>query len=399
MSEIRKNVILVLLLFLNPLGQLLTDMYLPAFPAIQNSFNTSTYVVQLSLSIYLFFYGISQFVFGVSSDFLGRKKPLLVGLLFCFVGLLISILAPNYNLFLIGRVFQGIGVGIGAIIVPIAVDLFSGKKLFYCCNYLNFIYSFSLIIAPYIGGYIVTYFTWRQIFIVLLLYLFLLAFAITIILPETNNNKYKISYIKLWENVRRLFCNKSFILLIFLMGCSWGIFISLAVLGPFLFQKVLGYSSYEYGSIMLLVSGGYLSANIINRILLKYYTPLAIIFIGITIGMLIPALFLLVTLAGYKSGFLIMVFSFLAIFPSGFLFANCWAFALSLFPDIAGLASGFLLSFLSIFWSLLAVLIGWCPTLQITLAVAYFVLFLVCTVLFILLIPSLKTDTCSVDNA
>ncbi|MCH5585750.1 MFS transporter [Shimazuella sp. AN120528] len=51
-------------------------------------------------------------LFGNISDYIGRRNTLLIGLSFLFIGALIFALAPSMIWLFIGRVFQGIGVGL-----------------------------------------------------------------------------------------------------------------------------------------------------------------------------------------------------------------------------------------------------------------------------------------------
>ena len=65
---------------LSVLGFLATDMYLPAFSAIQQDLNTSAASVSASLSLFLAGFAIGQLFWGPLSDRYGRKPILLTGL-------------------------------------------------------------------------------------------------------------------------------------------------------------------------------------------------------------------------------------------------------------------------------------------------------------------------------
>ena len=73
--------------------------------------------------------GAGQLLYGPLSDMYGRKLPLYVGLtLFC-CGSVVCALAPNAELFLLGRFVQGLGA-CGGMVIPRAVvrDLHSGVE-------------------------------------------------------------------------------------------------------------------------------------------------------------------------------------------------------------------------------------------------------------------------------
>lgn len=73
---------------LSVLGFLATDMYLPAFAAIQQDLNTSAASVSASLSLFLAGFAIGQLFWGPLSDRYGRKPILLAGLAIFALGCL-----------------------------------------------------------------------------------------------------------------------------------------------------------------------------------------------------------------------------------------------------------------------------------------------------------------------
>ncbi|MEJ7358418.1 MFS transporter, partial [Staphylococcus epidermidis] len=54
-------------------GPLLSDLYTPALPGVQESLHTTTSNAQLSLSIAMIGIALGQFIFGPLSDKIGRK--------------------------------------------------------------------------------------------------------------------------------------------------------------------------------------------------------------------------------------------------------------------------------------------------------------------------------------
>src|SRR6476620_3991821 len=65
------------------------DMYLPALPDIAKDLYTTPSLVQLSLTFFLFGLSFGQLLVGPISDVLGRRKPLLIGLIIYFVASLL----------------------------------------------------------------------------------------------------------------------------------------------------------------------------------------------------------------------------------------------------------------------------------------------------------------------
>ena len=69
----------ITVLFLMVLAQLALDIYLPSFLAIANSLKTTLDSVQLTFSVFLAGFSMSQIIYGPLSDYYGRKPFLILG--------------------------------------------------------------------------------------------------------------------------------------------------------------------------------------------------------------------------------------------------------------------------------------------------------------------------------
>ena len=72
---------IIVLGLLVALGPLTIDMYLPALPKIADELSLSSSVAQLTLTGTLAGLALGQLIVGPLSDSLGRKKPLIAGIL------------------------------------------------------------------------------------------------------------------------------------------------------------------------------------------------------------------------------------------------------------------------------------------------------------------------------
>jgi MFS transporter, DHA1 family, multidrug resistance protein len=85
----------ILLGFLTAVGPATTDMYLPAFPAIEASFGAPPGSAQLTLAAWFAGLAIGQFSQGTLSDRFGRKRPLVVATAVYTLACLGCALAPT----------------------------------------------------------------------------------------------------------------------------------------------------------------------------------------------------------------------------------------------------------------------------------------------------------------
>jgi DHA1 family bicyclomycin/chloramphenicol resistance-like MFS transporter len=168
------------------LGPLSVDAYLPAFDNIRASMNTGPQQVQLTLSAYLFSFAAMSLWHGALSDALGRRKVILASLLVFAVASLGSALSPDIGWLTAFRTLQGVAAGAGTVVGRAMVrDLFEGSKAARMLALVSMIFSLSPALAPVLGGWIVTAFQWRAVFIFLTAYTVILFLYCYRSLPET----------------------------------------------------------------------------------------------------------------------------------------------------------------------------------------------------------------------
>ena len=92
---------------LSALGPLSTDMYLPALPALSRELGATMAQTQLTLSAGILGLSLGQVIAGPSSDALGRRRPLLIGVAAFALASLLCIIAPSIAVLILLRFVQG----------------------------------------------------------------------------------------------------------------------------------------------------------------------------------------------------------------------------------------------------------------------------------------------------
>lgn len=169
---------LVWLAGLSVLGFLATDMYLPAFAAIQADLQTPASAVSASLSLFLAGFAAAQLLWGPLSDRYGRKPVLLIGLTIFALGSLGMLWVENAATLLVLRFVQAVGVCAAAVIwQALVTDYYPSQKVNRIFATIMPLVGLSPALAPLLGSWLLVHFSWQAIFATLF------AITVALILP------------------------------------------------------------------------------------------------------------------------------------------------------------------------------------------------------------------------
>lgn len=187
----RFAIILGLFTAAGPIG---IDLYLPAFPAIQQSYGAETGQVQLTLVAFFVALAFGQLIYGPLADRFGRKGPLAFGFA-VFLGASIgAALSTSISALVIWRFLQGIGACAGMVISrSIARDLGTGERVARLFSLTVLVLGVSPILAPSVGAALITVFPWQSTFWFMAgfatIALFVIAFSLEETLAPSNRAK------------------------------------------------------------------------------------------------------------------------------------------------------------------------------------------------------------------
>lgn len=240
--------LVVVLGLLTAFGPLSLDMYLPALPSVADDLSTTASYAQLSLTACMIGLAVGQIFVGPLSDIIGRKKPLLVVLAIYSIASLLSALAPNIVMLIIFRFIQGCAGGAGAVISrAISSDMYKGKELTKFLSVLMLVNGLAPILAPIMGGLILSFSTWHVVFYVLTAFgalMVLLSFPLKESLP-TEERKTG-AFRTILTDFKALFTNRRFIIMLILQSLTYGILFSYISGSPFIIQKIYHLSAQQF---------------------------------------------------------------------------------------------------------------------------------------------------------
>jgi len=338
-TQTKRRIATYLALAMIPLSGFATDVYIPSLPQMGASLHVSSLEVQLTLSIFLISYGVSQLFIGAILDSFGRYKLGLISLVLFAVASLIIATTKNIHLIYIMRAVHGLTVA--TIVVAkraYFVDVYKGDELKSYLSIFTIIWSAGPIIAPFIGGYLEDAFGWNFNFYFLAGMAVVLATLELFFSAETLHHRASFDIRKIAAAYYQMATTPSFTLGLIMLGLAYSMVMVYNLTGPFIIQHhfassavVAGYCSLILGFAWML--GGFIGKATIHRPFLRKITLNLLLQIILT-AVMIASITLLENL------YSMVFFAFLIHTSAGYTFNNYFTANLSQFPENAGIASG-----------------------------------------------------------
>jgi DHA1 family bicyclomycin/chloramphenicol resistance-like MFS transporter len=329
---------------LSAFGPLSIDMYLPGLPELGRGLDAPAWAVQLTLTACLAGLALGQILAGPLSDRFGRRRPLLVGVAGYAVASLLCALAPSIAVLVVLRFAQGIAGAAGIVIARAIVrDMHSGVAAARFFSLLMLVNGLAPILAPVIGGQVLTVTSWRGVFLVLTAIGALLFLATATGLRETLpvEMRHPGGVAETVRTFRRLLADRAFLGHALACGLSFGAMFAYIAGSPFVLQDIYGASPQLFSVMFACNALGLVAASQANRALLRRVEPRAILRVALFVQALAAVALLAIVAAG-TGVWGIVVLLFVVVASLGLVFPNATALALADHPRVAGSASGLL---------------------------------------------------------
>lgn len=325
-SKKQSPIFVIILGALTAIGALSIDMFLPGLPEIKNDFHTTTSNAQLTLSLFMIGLALGNLFAGPISDATGRKKPLWISMFIYTLASLGIVFVTNIEIMIALRFIQGVTGGAASVISrAIASDMYKGKELTKFLSLLMLVNGVAPVIAPAIGGVILSLAVWRMVFIILTVFGILMVIGSLTKVPESLQDDEKDSdgIKEMFKNFKHLLETPKFELPMLIQGFSFIMLFTYISASPFIIQKIYGMSALQFSimfaaiGITLIISSqlvGVLVDRIERRQLLKIVTYIQVL------GVVIVAITLLNHLSFWilVIGFIILVAPVTAVASLGF---------------------------------------------------------------------------------
>ncbi len=341
-GRVRMVVVLGLMVALGPLT---IDMYLPALPKIGEDLGVSSSVAQLTLTGTLAGLALGQLIVGPLSDSLGRRRPLMAGIVLHMLASLLCLFAPNVAVLGAARMLQGVGAA-AAMVVAFAVvgDLFAESAAATVISRIMLVLGAAPVIAPSLGAVVLLKASWHWVFAVLVVMAGALLLVAALALPETLPEKHRrplhvrsigATYIEVLRDVRFIV-----LALVAALGMS-GLFAYISG-AAFVLQGRYGLDQQAFALVFGAGAFALIGATQFNVVLLRRFSPQRIALWALAAASLAGVVFvgLAMTHTGGLFGFVLPVWAILG--AMGLVIPNAPAVALSRHPDAAGTAAAVL---------------------------------------------------------
>lgn len=336
---------IVVLGLLVALGPLTIDMYLPALPRIADDLSVSSSIVQLTLTGTLAGLALGQLVIGPLSDSLGRRRPLMAGIVLHMIASVICMFAPDIVVLGVARCLQGMGAA-ATMVVALAIvgDLYSDSAAATVMSRLMLVLGVAPVIAPSLGAAVLLHASWHWVFAVLVVLagglLLLAALALPETLPRSHRRPLRVGGIL--RTYGELLTDRRFVMLVLVaaLGMS-GLFAYIAG-ASFVLQGRHGLDQQAFALVFGAGAVALIGATQFNVVLLRRFSPQFITVCALAVSSVIGLVFVGLSVAGVGGLAAFVVPVWLILGAMGLVIPNAPALALTRHPDAAGTAAALL---------------------------------------------------------
>lgn len=247
-----------------------TNMYLPALPAVSQTFGINSSLAQLTIAVWFLGASCFQIFLGPLADRLGHRQVLLSSGLFFVIASIFCATTPHISIFIAARFIQGCVVS-SILVTGYAVinELLDTEQAIKTLSWMGGITVLAPAIGPFFGSYFISQFTWRNIFLLLAIIAALALYLLYLYMPDTRAKKINLSYKDIVKNYKIVSFNKSFLYFtlpfcfLFAAMMCWDTF------SPFYIIEYLRLSLFYFGIVQLIVYGGFIIGTHLIRMLVE----------------------------------------------------------------------------------------------------------------------------------
>ena len=127
-------------------------LYVPAMPAMVRDLDSTPTQLQLTLSVFMFGFGVAQLFWGPLSDRIGRKPTLVAGFSVYVAASLGAWLSHNIDMLIVFRFLQSVGAcAVPVVSFAVVRDIYPRDQMARVMAYINAVRAVAPVVALYDG--------------------------------------------------------------------------------------------------------------------------------------------------------------------------------------------------------------------------------------------------------
>lgn len=319
------------------------DALLPALPNIAKDLNIiDASNNQLLITMIFLGLGIGQLIFGPLSDSLGRKPVIYTGFFIFIIASILCVTAHSFEVMILGRILQGIGLAAPRTLsISMVRDTYSGDYMARVMSIVTMVFILVPVVAPSIGKFLITFFDWRSIFNLNLIYACIVMFWFWKKQPETlpKQKRSQLTLKSFINGGKEFFRHKNAIAYTLVSGCITGSFMVYLSTSQQIFEhqyQLKDLFPYIFASLAISIGfATFLNSALVVRFGMKYIASIASIAFCI-----ISILYVVIFHSGNNPELSVLIIFFALQFTAiGFLFGNLRSLAMQPIGHIAGVGA------------------------------------------------------------
>jgi MFS transporter, DHA1 family, multidrug resistance protein len=247
---------------------LATDLYLAALPAIRDEYQAPVSMVQLTLAVVVFSFGLSQLLWGPAADRFGRRRVLGAGVLLYAGGALLGALAPTIGVLVAARALQGLGIAACMVCGRAIVrDLFEQQHGTHVMTVAMSLLACLTMLVPVSGALLAQALGWRSTLLAMALFGVGGLLLVLLRIPETARalKPDALQLGPLFAGYGRIARNPAFRSWTLLNACGYAANFGFFSSSAYLYIETFGVSRVAFGLVIGGASVAYLAGTFLCR--------------------------------------------------------------------------------------------------------------------------------------
>jgi DHA1 family bicyclomycin/chloramphenicol resistance-like MFS transporter len=319
-----------------------TDLYLASLPGLRRAFGIGVAEVQLTLSVFIAAFALSQLAYGPLSDRHGRRPVLLAGIAIYLVATIACAAAQSIEQLLVARFFQAVGACSGQVIGRAIVrDVYGAQGAARMLGYITAGTALAPVLGPAVGGLLTVAFGWRASFVLLAAVAGGLLLVAVRRLGESNvhPDPRATAIAGLLRNYAAVARDRRFAGYAICVAASYGAVFAWISGSSFIMIETLQVPVAWFGVWFGVTVLPYVAANLLTARLVMRVGPVRILRVGVTLAVLAGLALSGLALAGVHTLAAVLLPIALFLFATGLNLPCAMAGAIGPFPRLAGTAS------------------------------------------------------------